>query len=179
MKKKILIIIPVLAVLVIAACVLVLTGVIRLPQKKEEAPMQAVAYIEYMNSFMLIDKNLNVMNSLQEPPAALPKVTGLDFEQIIVGEKLEPINKEAAKYAMKLVDCIHKNSLDIAEVYVSLDLNATMYVGNIRILMGQDEATEEKMHDLRDFYDDVKGLSGVLDMQELSKDNLGYTFKTN
>jgi len=52
-------------------------------------------------------------------------------------------------------------------------------VGNIKILMGQDVSTEEKLHDLRDFYDDVKGLSGVLDMQELSKNNLGYSFKTN
>ena len=179
MKKKILIPIAILAVLVIAASVLVLTGVIPLPQKQEEAPSHPVAYIEYMNSFMLIDKDMKVTASYQEAPADLPKITGLDFDRIIVGEMLEPTNKEAARYAMKLVDCIHKNSLDIAEVYVSVDLNATMYVGNIKILMGQDVSTEEKMHDLRDFYDDVKELSGVLYMQELSKDNLGYTFKTN
>ena len=80
---------------------------------------------------------------------------------------------------MKLVDCIHKSSLEIAEVYVSADQTATMYVGDIKILMGVDESTEEKMHDLRDFFDDVKGLNGVLDMQELSKNNLGYSFKTN
>ena len=179
MKKKILIIIPIISVLVIAACILVLLGVIRLPQKHEEAPASPVAYIEYMNSFMLIDKNMKVLGSEQEAPADLPKVTGLNFEKIIIGSTLEPTNKEASKYAMKLVDCIHKNSLDISEVYVSMDLSATMYVGNIKILMGQDVSTEEKIHDLRDFYDDVKELSGVLDMQELSKNNLGYSFKTN
>ena len=179
MKKKLLIIIPVIAVLVIAAGVLVLTGVIRLPHKQEEAPTKPVAYLEYMNSYMLIDKDMKVTGSEQEVPEGLPKVTGLSFDQIIVGSKLEVTNKEAAKYAMKLVDCIHKNSMDIAEVYVSLDLSATMYVGNIKILMGQDVSTEEKMHDLRDFYEDVKVLNGVLDMQELSKNNLGYSFKTN
>lgn len=179
MKKKLLIIIPVIAVLVIAACVLVLTGVIRLPHKQEAAPTKPVAYLEYMNSYMLIDKDMKVTGSEQEVPEGLPKVTGLNFDQIIVGSTLEVTNKEAAKYAMKLVDCIHKNSMDIAEVYVSLDLSATMYVGNIKILMGQDVSTEEKMHDLRDFYEDVKVLNGVLDMQELSKNNLGYSFKTN
>lgn len=180
MKKKLLIIIPVIAVLVIAACVLVLTGVIRLPHKQETAaPTQPVAYLEYMNSYMLIDKDMKVTGSEQVVPEGLPKVTGLNFEQIIVGSTLEATNKEAAKYTMKLVDCIHKNSLDIAEVYVSLDLSATMYVGNIKILMGQDVSTEEKLHDLRDFYEDVKVLNGVLDMQELSKNNLGYSFKTN
>lgn len=180
MKKKLVIIIAAIAVLVIAACVLVLTGVIRFPHKQqEEAPSQPVAYLEYMNSYMLIDRNMMVTGSEQEVPAGLPKVTGLSFEKIIVGSELEVTNADAAKYAMKLVDCIHKNALDIAEVYVSLDLNATMYVGNIKILMGQDVSTEEKLHDLRDFYDDVKGLSGVLDMQELSKNNLGYSFKTN
>ena len=180
MKKKLVIIIAAIAVLVIAACVLVLTGVIRFPHKQqEEAPSQPVAYLEYMNSYMLIDRNMKVTGSEQEVPAGLPKVTGLSFEKIIVGSELEVTNKDAAKYAMKLVDCIHKNALDISEVYVSLDLNATMYVGNIKILMGQDVSTEEKLHDLRDFYDDVKGLSGVLDMQELSKNNLGCSFKTN
>ena len=179
MKKKLLIIIPVIAVLIIAACVLVLTGVIRLPHKQEVAPTKPVAYLEYMNSYMLIDKDMKVTGSEQEVPEGLPKVTGLNFDQIIVGSTLEVTNKEAAKYAMKLVDCIHKNSMDIAEVYVSLDLSATMYVGNIKILMGQDVSTEEKMHDLRDFYEDVKVLNGVLDMQELSKNNLGYSFKTN
>ena len=158
---------------------LVLTGVIRLPHKQEAAPTKPVAYLEYMNSYMLIDKDMKVTGSEQEVPEGLPKVTGLNFDQIIVGRTLEVTNKEAAKYAMKLVDCIHNNSMDIAEVYVSLDLSATMYVGNIKILMGQDVSTEEKMHDLRDFYEDVKVLNGVLDMQELSKNNLGYSFKTN
>lgn len=180
MKKKLLIIISILAGLVIAAGVLVLTGVIHFPKKQhKEASAQEVAYLDYMNSCMLIDRNLKVVGSEQEVPEGIPKVTGLSFEQIIVGNTLEVTNKEAAKYAMKLVDCIHKNGLDIAEVYVSLDLSATLYVGNIKILMGQDVSTEEKLHDLRDFYDDVKGLSGVLDMQELSKNNLGYSFKTN
>ena len=179
MKKKLVIIIPAIAVLVIAACVLVLTGVIRLPHKQEAAPTKPVAYLEYMNSYMLIDKDMKVTGSEQEVPEGLPKVTGLNFDQIIVGRTLEVTNKEAAKYAMKLVDCIQKNNMDIAEVYVSLDLSATMYVGNIKILMGQDVSTEEKMHDLRDFYEDVKVLNGVLDMQELSKNNLGYSFKTN
>ena len=36
MKKKLVIIIAAIAVLVIAACVLVLTGVIRFPHKQEE-----------------------------------------------------------------------------------------------------------------------------------------------
>ena len=112
-------------------------------------------------------------------PTDIPKVTGLSFDQIVIGSHLDVNNKETAKYAMKLVDCIHKSSLEIAEVYVSADQTATMYVGDIKILMGVDESTEEKIHDLRDFFDDVKGLNGVLDMQELSKNNLGYSFKTN
>ena len=177
MKKKIIILVSVLAAAVIAVCVLMLTGVISLPHKRQEQTGQAVAYIDYMNSCMLIDKNMTVTGSSQEVPEGLPKITGLSFDQIVMGSKLEPKDKEAAKYAMKLVDCIQKNSLDIAEVYVSVDLSATMYVGNIKILLGQDVSTEEKLHDLRDFYDDVKELSGVLDMTELSKNNLGYSFK--
>ena len=183
MKRRglIIIIIAAVAVLVIAACTLVLTGVIKIKWKKDASPAlsKPVAYIEYMHSFMLLDKDLNVTGSTTAAPTDIPKVTGLSFDKIVIGSHLDVKNPETAKYAMKLVDCIHKSSLEIAEVYVSADQTATMYVGDIKILMGVDESTEEKIHDLRDFFDDVKGLNGVLDMQELSKNNLGYSFKTN
>ena len=179
MKKRIIIFICAVAVCIIAACILVLTGVIQLKKDRSPALSKPVAYIEYMHSYMEIDKDMNVTGSSEEVPDGLPKVTGLSFEQIVVGSHLDVTNKEAAKYAMKLVDCIHKNDLEIAEVYVSPDLTATLYVGNVKILMGTDVETEEKLHDLRDFFDDVKNENGVLDMQELSKNNLGYSFKTN
>ena len=177
-KKVIIIIISAVAVCVIAACVLFLTGVIDFPWKKSKAAKpDPELYVEYMNSYMLIDNKGNVIGSVSEPPEGIPKVNGLDFSTIIVGEPLVPQNEEAYAYAKKIVAAIKKNQLPIREVYVSSELEASLYVNDACSFLGVDNKTEEKLNDLHDFIDQFMDLSGTLDMQELSVNNLGYTFK--
>ena len=180
MKKGVIIGISAAAALVIAACVLFLTGVLEFPfQKKEPAQKTPYMYVEYMDSCMLIDKDGYVIGSSAEVPADIPKINGITFSTIIVGEQLVPANEDAYAYAKKIVDSLNKNALTMHEVYISSDLEATMYINNVRILLGIDNKTEDKLHDLRDFYDDVKDLSGTLDMLELSHNNSGYSLKPN
>ncbi|MBR3243443.1 MAG: cell division protein FtsQ/DivIB [Parasporobacterium sp.] len=177
-KKVIIIIISVAAVCIIAACVLYLRGVIRLPWGQSETPEpKAEMYLEYMDEFMLIDSNGVVIGSTSEPPEGIPKINGIDFPTIIVGEKLAPENEEAYAYAKRIVNALKKNSLFMREIYISSDLEASLYINDVCIFLGADNKTEEKLNELRDFIDDFKDLSGTLDMQELSVNNLGYTFK--
>ncbi|MCQ2529852.1 MAG: hypothetical protein MJ086_01160 [Lachnospiraceae bacterium] len=180
MKKKILIIVSAAAVCVIAFCILVLTGVIQFKSGNEELVKgKALCYVKYMDTYMLLDKNNVVTGSTTECPENLPEISGVSFDSIIVGKKFEPKDEAPYKYALKLVDCFKKNSLGVSEVYVADDMKATVYVAKVKILMGVDENTEEKINDLRDFYDDLIQLEGTLDMQELSKNNIGYSFRQN
>ena len=45
-------------------------------------------------------------------------------------------------------------------MYISSDLQATMYINKVKILLGVDDKTDEKIRDLRDFYEDLKDLLG-------------------
>ena len=181
MKKSTIIIISAAAVCVIALCTLFLTGVLKFPwgQKKEESPKKAELYVEYMNECMLIDHEGYVIGSVSEPPTDIPKVSGITFSSIITGEKLKPQEEEAYGYARRIVDSLQRNAIPISEVYISSDLQATLYVNSVKILLGSDNKTEEKLRELRDFYDDFKVLSGTLDMQEIGYNNLGFSFKQN
>ena len=183
MKRRTIIIIAAAAVCVIAACVvLYLTGVIKLPfgdkaEKKQTSTSPAVFYVEYMNTFMLVDNGGTVIGSVQEMPEEIPEVNGISFSNIIVGEQLIPEEEAAYAYARKIIDALKKNELYMREIYISTDLKATLYVNNVRILLGEDNKTEDKIREMRDFYEDFKDLSGTLDLQELSVNNIGYTFK--
>lgn len=179
MSKKLIIIISAAALVVIAVCTLFFTGVLRFPwlKKQEEKPREAVLYVEYMNAYMLIDKDGYVIGSAAEQPTDIPKISGITFTSIIVDEKLEPLEEAAYNYAWKIVDSLKRNALPITEVYISSDLQATLYVNSVRILLGADNKTEDKIREMRDFFDDFKDLSGTLDMQEVSNNNLGYSFK--
>ena len=181
MKRTTIIIIAAAAVCVIALCTLFLTGVLKFPggKKKEESPKKAELYVEYMNECMLIDHEGYVIGSVSEPPADIPKVSGITFSSIVIGEKLAPQEEEAYEYARRIVDSLQRNSLPISEVYISSDLQATLYVNSVKILLGVDNKTEEKIREMRDFFDDFKDLSGTLDMQEIGYNNLGFSFKQN
>ena len=178
MKRGTIIFIVAAAVCVIAACALILTGVIPFPWlKKETAQKQPILYVAYTDSCMLVDDQDVVIESTPEIPEGIPRVSGISFSSIIVGKKLVPVEEAAYQYARKIVEALSRNNLFANEVYISSDLRATIYVNNVKILLGTDDKTEEKLKELRDFYEDLKDLSGTLDMQELSQNNIGYSLK--
>ena len=178
MKKIVILIISIIALCVIAGGVLILTGVIHLPWKQEaETKPEPVLCVEYMNSFMLVDESGVVTGNSSEKPEGIPVVNGISFSEIVVGEQLKPAEEAEYAYARKVIETLKKNDLSADEVYISSELEATVYMGEIRILLGPDKQTDEKLRDLRDFYEDTEGLSGTLDMQEVSHNNLGYSLK--
>lgn len=180
MKRKLIIIIVAAAVCVIAFCVLFLTGVIKFDKAEvKQDKSQAVAYVHYLDAHMLVGRDYQVYGSEVEAPSQLPEIAGVFFDNVVVGKKLALSNEPLAAYAMRIVESLRKNSISVDQVFVSESLDATLFVGNVKILLGKEANTEEKIHDLRDFFDEVKDLSGTLNMQELSKNNLGYSFKTN
>lgn len=178
MKKPVIFIIAIAIVAVVTCGALYFTGMLKLPflEKKPEEK-QPVAYVEYIDLYMLIDDEGTVTGSVSEPPEDLIKISGLQYSDIIVGERIAPKNDGAVVYALKIVENLKKNNIPAWEVYIAEDKTAVIFAGNIRILMGHDEKTEEKLRELRDFYDEVIVLSGTLDMQELSHNNIGYSFR--
>ena len=178
MKKGIIIIISVVALCVIAGGVLILTGVIRIPLKQAKKETQKpVLCVEYMGAYMLVDENGTVIGSATEKPEDIPEISGISFSKIVVGETLVAAEEASYAYARTIVESLKRNDLFASKIYVSSDQKATVYIDSIRVLLGTDKQTEEKLKELRDFYDDLKGLSGTLDMQELSHNNLGYSLK--
>ena len=178
MKKRTIIIISAAALCVIAACVLYLTGVIRFPGREEESvPQKPVFYVEYINTCMLVDADGTVTGSAAEAPTDIPKLNGISFARIIVGQELIPTDPNTFEYGRKVIDALSRNGVFVDEVYISSDLQATMYIGKVKVLLGVDDKTDEKIRDLRDFYEDLKDLSGTLDMQQLSVNNKGYSLR--
>lgn len=181
MKRKGIIVVVSIALVLIVFCILFLTGVIKINLKsnKDNKPniSHAVCYVKYMNSFMLITAEGDVVASVDTVPEGLPEIAGISYKSIVVGEKIEPNEQKEYKYALKITENFKKNSMKADQVYISSDKSASVHVDDVKILFGKDEDTEEKIRDLRDFYDSLHDLKGTLDMTELSENNAGYTFK--
>lgn len=181
MKRKGIFVVIIIALCLIVFCVLFLTGVIKINLNSNKSPSKkhAMAYVKYMNSYMLVSEDGYVVASEKEAPNDLPEISGISYKSIVVGEKIEPNEQKEYKYAIKLIDNFKKNSMLTDTVYISSDKTATVTIKKVKILFGKDNDTEEKIRDLRDFYNELANLDGTLDMTELSENNAGYTFKKN
>ena len=184
MKKMIITITSILAgaALVIFG-MLVFAGKISFSMADETAVTDctAAAYIEYMDMYLIVNNDgIMIQSSLSEPESDIPEITGLVLGNVVTGKTLETSDQEAFEYALNVVAELNKNCIsEINEVYISSDGEITIYAKEIKILLGEDEDTSEKINDLKDFYYTVVEMEGTLDMQEVSESSTGYTFKVS
>ena len=183
MRRKGIIVVIAIALALIVFCILFLTGVIKINLKSNKndnsSISQAICYVKYMNACMLVTEDGEVIASVENAPKSIPEISGISYKSLVVGEKIEPKDQKEYKYAMKIIDNFRKNSMIADQVYISSDKTASVHVGKVKILFGKDKDTEEKIRDLRDFYDNLHDLDGTLNMIEISENNAGYTFKKN
>lgn len=181
MNKKVIIIIASVASILIIASILFLCGVIKIDIRKEKgySKEQAICFVRYMDSSMLVDADGIVVGNSMDSPADISEIKGISFNNIIAGSLISPKDVNQLDYAIKIADNLRKNSILVNSIYISPDLSATVYINKVKIIFGKDKDTEEKIRDLRDFFDELKSLSGTMDMTELSENNAGYTLKPN
>ena len=178
--RKLITVIAIICVLITAGAVLWFTGVIKIGSKADEETVssKSVAAMEYMGSYVILDNQAVVTATLEELPENIPVITGLEITTMISGEEIHVENAEGLSYALEVVKNLRTVGIDdIEEIFVSSDNDVTLYVKDVKILLGQNVQTSKKLEDLKNFYSQVLEYSGTLDMQEADTSNKGYTFK--
>lgn len=136
-----------------------------------------VGYVTYMGINQYFDKDGIVVESSSEYLDGIPCVTGLDVDYIVLHSKL-PVSDEAIfDVLLNVTQLIKKYDMDIERIHVSEDLSIRMYLGNVRIDLGEGNMLNEKFMDLNDILPELEDIKGVLDMREYDAQDKGYTFK--
>ena len=80
---------------------------------------------------------------------------------------------------LNLTQILHKNNIKMDKAYFSKDLKATLYYGNIEILLGFNDFMEDKIAVIASIIrnNGFDGLEGTLDLQNYSDTNNEYLFK--
>lgn len=140
----------------------------------------AVIWIEYMDTCVLVDKDGKVIGTSSLSPEGVMKLSGIGITKMVRGSRLEVDDQEAYDYGLDLTVKLAAVGIpDKGEVFISSDHSAIVYLKNIKILFGKNSDLLEKLEALRKFYNKVITLEGTLDMQELSRNKMGYTFRTD
>lgn len=136
-----------------------------------------VGYVEYLGSYMYFDKDGTVVESSTRVMEEVPRITGLKFDSITLHEKLPVDNEKIFQSILELTKELKKNDLMPDKIQYNDDMEATLYFGDARVMLGGDENQNEKMNRLKAIVPQLEGKAGVLHMEEVDEDNKNIIFQ--
>lgn len=137
-----------------------------------------VGYVSYKDSNMYFDKDGTVVESSAELLDGVVKVEGLDFNSIVVHEKLKVPDMEIFSVLNDLTQYFRKYGITVDSVSVGEDSSLSLAVGEVKVLLGQyDSDMADKVYELGCMMDKLDGLKGTLYLDKYDKNTSNIIFK--
>lgn len=138
-----------------------------------------VGYVSYMSSYMYFDKDGIIVESANEKLPGIPWITGLKFGQIVLYQKLPVESDEIFREILNLTQILSVYEMQVDKIHYNSFGEATLYMGEIEVILGDNESLNGKVAELNDMLPQLAGRSGVLylDSYDETKTNTMYAFK--
>lgn len=136
-----------------------------------------VGYVEYLGNCMYFDKDGTVVESSVKAMEGVPKITGLQFDSIVLYKKLPVEKQDIFSYILTLTKELKKNEIVPDKIQFNEELEATLYFGQAKVALGIDENQNEKIARLKSLLPQLEGKSGILHMEEVEEDDKTIVFK--
>lgn len=138
-----------------------------------------IGYVNYMGSNMYFDKDGTIVESSTEVIEGIPKITGLNFDSIILYETLPVGSDKVFRLILDTTQILQKYRIAVDKIYISDNKEVTLYIEQIKVELGTGEDMNDKIRSLNDMLPNLQGLSGTLDIKKYNTNNDGYTFKNH
>ncbi|MDO4187682.1 MAG: FtsQ-type POTRA domain-containing protein [Lachnospiraceae bacterium] len=139
---------------------------------------KAVAgYIEYLGHYIYFDREGIAVESSTETTPGIPFVTGLDFDHVVLHEKLPAVDETIFAKILSITQLLTKYDIPTDRIYFDKDENITLYYGNVRIYIGTDAYIDEKINELSLLLPKLEGYSGVLHMENYKGEGGNFTLQ--
>ena len=134
-------------------------------------------YVNYLGDNMYFTRDGTVVEASEEKVSGIPEVTGLKFDHIILGEKLPVENPDIFERILDTTQLLEKYQLDIDRIYFDSDNNLTLFYGDVRIDLGQNDYMNEKLSALSYILSKLTGRKGTIDLTNYTPDQTNITFQ--
>lgn len=139
---------------------------------------KAVAgYIEYLGHYIYFDREGIAVESSTETTSGIPFVTGLEFDHIVLHQKLPAKNEKIFAKILSITQLLTKYDIPTDKIYFDNDENITLHYGDVRILIGTDKYIDEKINELSLLLPKLEGYSGVLHMENYKGEGGSFTLQ--
>lgn len=133
-------------------------------------------YIEYLGQYMYFDKDGIVVEASSQITEGIPEITGLEFNSVVLHNPLPVKNPEVFGQVLEITNLLNKYKLEIDTIYFNKNLEVTLYMDSVRVPLGNGDKLTEKIMKLRDLAPHVKGMSGVLHLENVESGSDVITF---
>ena len=145
-------------------------------EKTAFSSAEGVAYVFYANTWLSLNKEGIVCANSSSRPDGIPEITGIEFDNLAYGKKADPVSRAGLEYLIRIACSLSKHGIKAERIHYENRM-ATIYIGYLRIELGKEDRTDEKLTDLADLIDQIAGDHGTLYMQNGNANNYGYTFR--
>ena len=134
-----------------------------------------IGCFRYMGSYMYFDRDGFVVDKSFEYLEGVPVVDGLEFRQVVLYEPL-PVDDEDVFYnILNLTNLLKKYKINVDKMLYDRDLDVVLYIGNVRVRMGDSTNLEEKVNVLSAMQEKLENLSGVLYLDSYNPESANTT----
>jgi len=134
-------------------------------------------YVDYLGTCMYFDRDGIVVESSKEKLKDVPEVTGLKFQSIVLYKKLPAENDAVFDRILTVTQLLSKYGLHADRIYFSTTSSMSLYFGDVRADLGEDQYTDEKISNLRKILPSLKNKKGTVDLVNYTPDTSYITFR--
>ena len=106
----------------------------------------------------------------------VPRITGLTFDQVVLEEKLPVKDDSVFNTILGIARIVEKYNIMPDQVEFDEKYEITLYYGTIRVTLGVDNLLEEKITRVAAILPKLTGKSGVLHMEDYTRDTVNIIF---
>ncbi len=128
-----------------------------------------MGYVPFNGSYVYFDKDGILLKTSQEPEEGYPMVEGLQFDHIIMFEKLPVKDEEVFKTMVSLIQMLSKNSLNPDHIEFTQDDEIDITFGEVLVHLGKDSHMDNKIARLTGILPKLEGRSGILFMEDVDE----------
>jgi cell division protein FtsQ len=134
-------------------------------------------YISYLDRYMYFDRDGIIVESSLEASDDVPQVLGLDFNYVILYEKLPVENENVFAEILDITKLLDKYELNADKIFFDKDYNVYLYFDGVEVSLGTEKYIDEKIIQLQYILPNLEGKNGVLEMKDYDEDTKNITFE--
>lgn len=104
-----------------------------------------IGCVKYMNHYVYFDRDGIVLESTVTPLAKVPYVTGVDFGNFVLHEKISVDDDAVFAIIMNLSQVIAHLKMDIERIHINSGNEVILIAGDIKVYLGKQEMYDEAL----------------------------------